>query len=26
MADPEWAGRVHDYYCVRPYWNETLGM
>ena len=26
MADPEWAGRVHDYYGVRPYWNETLGM
>ncbi len=22
MADPAWAGHVHDYYGVRPYWSD----
>src|SRR5690349_6681826 len=26
MADSNWASRVHEYYGVRPYWNDTLGL
>ena len=26
MADSAWANRVHEYYGVRPYWNDTLGL
>lgn len=26
MADGDWASRVHEYYGVRPYWNDTLGL
>jgi sporulation protein YlmC with PRC-barrel domain len=26
MADASWANQVHDYYGVRPYWNDTLGI
>ena len=26
MADSDWASRVHEYYGVRPYWNDTLGL
>ncbi len=26
MADATWANRVHEYYGVRPYWNDTLGL
>jgi sporulation protein YlmC with PRC-barrel domain len=25
MADREWATRLHEYYSVRPYWNEESG-
>jgi len=26
MADTAWASRIHEYYGVRPYWNDTLGL
>ena len=26
MADASWANQVHEYYGVRPYWNDTLRM
>lgn len=26
MADMSWASRVHEYYGLRPFWEETPGM
>jgi hypothetical protein len=26
MADPDWAGRIHAYYGVRPYWTDAVNL